>query len=375
VAMPSEWQRLITTEEKDFNQGDSVSYLDTYTHYFYDNPAHMQVTRAVTTNSKGQVVTTATQYPLDFPNPVATDPFTLGVARLQQSHVVNRPVENHVDKVNADGTNQRTTSAFLTYFNAGSPTENAVYRTENTSPITGFAPAAISSSGLSSSPFYTPFIYFDQYDSHGNILQQRKANDLAHSYIWDYASSLLIAEATNASQSDIAYTSFESDGTGNWNLSSSITNNAAITGTKCYSLGNGTISKTGLQIGNTYVVSYWSQNGAYSLSWGTGAVKTGRSVSGWTYYEHTVVATSATLTISGGGNVDELRLYPASAQMTTYSYAPLIGITSQCDAGSRITYYEYDGLGRLQDVKDQDGNILKTYEYQYRVSAANGGQE
>ena len=33
----------------------------------------------------------------------------------------------------------------------------------------------------------------------------------------DYSSSYPIAEATNANQSDIAYTSFESDGTGNWN--------------------------------------------------------------------------------------------------------------------------------------------------------------
>jgi len=367
VSMPSEWQRIVSSDEKDFNQGDSVTFLDTYTQYFYDNPVHKQPTRTVTTNSKGQVITSATQYPLDFPNPTATDAFTLGVAKLQQSHVIDRPVEKHVDKTNADGSQPRTVSAYLSYFNAATPTQRAVYRTENASPITGFSPAAISSSGLTSSPFYQPYIYFDQYDGYGNILQQHKTSDLPHSYIWDYNSSLLVAEATNAIQSDVAYTSFEADGTGNWTIASAITDDStAITGTQSYNLGNGNISKTGLQTGNTYIVSYWSRNGAYAISGATGSVRTGRSVNGWTYYEHTVVASATTVVINGSGNIDELRLYPAGAQMTTYTYSPLIGITSQCDAGSRITYYEYDGLGRLQDIKDQDGNILKTYEYQYQ---------
>src|SRR6185437_7032164 len=57
---------------------------------------------------------------------------------------------------------------------------------------------------------------------------------------------------------------------------------------------------------------------------------------------------------------------PATAQMTTYSYDPLIGITSQTDAGNRISYYEYDGLSRLKRIRDQDYNILKSFDYQYQ---------
>lgn len=52
--------------------------------------------------------------------------------------------------------------------------------------------------------------------------------------------------------------------------------------------------------------------------------------------------------------------------MTTYTYSPLIGITSQCDTGNKITYYEYDGFGRLKDIKNQDGNIIKVYNYYYQ---------
>jgi YD repeat-containing protein len=54
--------------------------------------------------------------------------------------------------------------------------------------------------------------------------------------------------------------------------------------------------------------------------------------------------------------------------MTTYTYDPLVGMTSQCDVANRITYYEYDEMGRLKDVKDQDGNVIKTYDYHYHTN-------
>jgi len=57
--------------------------------------------------------------------------------------------------------------------------------------------------------------------------------------------------------------------------------------------------------------------------------------------------------------------------MTTYTYNPLVGISSQCDVAGRITYYYYDSFGRLSYVKDQDGNVIKTYGYHYTGQAAN----
>src|SRR5690606_23820893 len=44
--------------------------------------------------------------------------------------------------------------------------------------------------------------------------------------------------------------------------------------------------------------------------------------------------------------IDEVRLYPAGAAMTTYTYKPLLGMGSACDADNYITYYEYDAMGR-----------------------------
>jgi hypothetical protein len=63
--------------------------------------------------------------------------------------------------------------------------------------------------------------------------------------------------------------------------------------------------------------------------------------------------------------IDELRLYPVNAQMTTYTFDPLVGRTSVCSPNNTIVYYEYDGFNRLKDIRDMDRNILQLYDYQH----------
>lgn len=55
------------------------------------------------------------------------------------------------------------------------------------------------------------------------------------------------------------------------------------------------------------------------------------------------------------------------AQMTTYTYKPLVGMTSMTDSKGLTTYYDYDGFQRLKLVKDSQGNILRTNDYHYKT--------
>jgi YD repeat-containing protein len=54
------------------------------------------------------------------------------------------------------------------------------------------------------------------------------------------------------------------------------------------------------------------------------------------------------------------------ASISSYTYKPLVGITSQTDAKGMTTYYEYDAFQRLKAIKDQNGNILKQTDYHYK---------
>jgi YD repeat-containing protein len=54
------------------------------------------------------------------------------------------------------------------------------------------------------------------------------------------------------------------------------------------------------------------------------------------------------------------------AMVSTYTYALLIGMTSSTGPDGVTMYYEYDSFGRLQYIKDDDGRILKSYEYHYK---------
>ncbi|SES29635.1 RHS repeat domain-containing protein [Pedobacter rhizosphaerae] len=66
--------------------------------------------------------------------------------------------------------------------------------------------------------------------------------------------------------------------------------------------------------------------------------------------------------------VDQLRNSPLlkNAQITSYTYKPMVGMTSMTDAKGMTTTYEYDAFQRLKNIKDQNGNILKHTDYNYK---------
>ena len=179
----------------------------------------------------------------------------------------------------------------------------------------------------------------------------------------------------NADSASIAYTNFESyqnSGLGNWTYSNAgaTIDPTAPMGSGCYSVsGTNTLSKAGLNIALTYVVSFWAKTGAVvTVTGGTvNSVATGNPKSGWIYYEYSITGTNI-VTIGGSGSIDELRLYPSTAQMNSYTYTPLVGLASKCDTKNDITYFIYDNVGRLIQILDQNQNIIKQVQYNYQNS-------
>lgn len=105
----------------------------------------------------------------------------------------------------------------------------------------------------------------------------------------------------------------------------------------------------------TYTVGFTPPNNrSYTIQW-------------WNYANGTwnLNQQAYTPNMSLTGNIDDIRVFPSDAQMSTYTYAPLTGMTSQTDPQGRTSFYEYDVLGRLKIIRDQNKNILKKYCYTY----------
>jgi YD repeat-containing protein len=65
--------------------------------------------------------------------------------------------------------------------------------------------------------------------------------------------------------------------------------------------------------------------------------------------------------------LDALRISLPDAMVTTYTYKPLVGISTMTDPKGNRIVYTYDSFNRLKEVWDKDNNILSENQYHYRT--------
>jgi YD repeat-containing protein len=70
--------------------------------------------------------------------------------------------------------------------------------------------------------------------------------------------------------------------------------------------------------------------------------------------------------------LNKLRSLP-NCFISTYTYKPFTGMTSETDPDGKTIYYEYDVVGRLVLTRDKDNNILKKYAYNFQGQCTNCG--
>jgi hypothetical protein len=63
--------------------------------------------------------------------------------------------------------------------------------------------------------------------------------------------------------------------------------------------------------------------------------------------------------------LNNLRSSLTGSLVSTFTYKPLVGMTSQTDPKGMTTYYTYDSFNRLSQVLDLNNNILKDYTYHF----------
>lgn len=336
---------------------------------FYDNILHQQVSREVTTDSKGNSTTENTRYAADYLT--GNNNFTgNSILDTMLAHNMKAAaIEKSIAVSGNEGISGTlvTGGEFTTYRalsnNAIVPSQRAVLQISE--PVSNFSLSVISNGQLQKDARYGDVSAIEAYDNYSNVLQYSLRSKGRTAVIWDYGLKVPVAEVTNAVIADVAYTSFEADGKGNWTYAGSpVADITAVTGRRSYLLGNGAVTANGLNAGRYYIVSYWSKSGSAMVNNSSGSA--GATIGDWTYFEHKIQPSMGSITVSGSAQIDELRLFPENALMKTYTCDPHIGITSSCSAQNIITYYEYDAAGRLMFTKDANGNITQSHEYHHK---------
>lgn len=307
-------EKLLSTVQRTY-QGSN--YLETTINNNYQPGYEYNLASKVTTNSKNETVTEKYYY--------STSDAIPDLNSTQQAMLTTLTNNNHLSAV-----------VQKTSFNNSTPVNGTLYQYKDWGNNIIAPELVYAKTGNNA---YESRLHFYNYDNKGNVLSVSKENDSKISYLWGYNQVYPIAQVTNAEATDIFFTSFE-DADGNSSDGDSKTGQKSRTGGYSKALA-------GLTNGS-YTLSYWQKNGT-----------------SWTLQKSDVTVSGNAYTISLSGQVDEVRFYPAAAQMATYTFDPLVGMTTQTDINDNPSYYEYDAFGRLVLIRDKDNNIVKKFCYNY----------
>ncbi len=395
----SNWQYLEKKTEKIYESGTSPQSQTLETTYVYDEQ-DVQVESETVKNSDGLDYKTVYKRPEDYTAAPYPD--------MKTANRLLTVVEEQlwID----DGVDDKLVKSKVTdHYTTDLRWPSNLYALEVSDPIS--SPGEVASDATWGNDFYQIEGYnFSTDGRFREVLQY--GNGLRTSYLWGLDQHHLTAEIVNAGWAQVAYTSFEDEYWGEWDhpggvttaqstfescletltgggslkdqtlLNSCLTTyqnslddvilydfTEAKTGSRSYK-DTDAIVKSSVQSGD-YVVTLWAKGtGNVTVKIGTSAQGSKAVTSEWALYSWDLeLTTSSDIKVELSAttvNIDELRLYPKGARMTTYTYEPGVGISAIGDPNNIFSYFDYDDVGRLKLMLDQDSNILKYIKYKYQ---------
>ncbi|MEM9886640.1 MAG: DUF6443 domain-containing protein, partial [Bacteroidota bacterium] len=407
-----QWHYIKQTSQIVYDE-DGLNPITTITTFDYDDEkANLSdntynIIETEITNSDDIQYITRTQYPLDYEYPANAVGAAIGLKSLIDKHIINAPIESTQYVKLPNRPEQVLSSTVTEYKSSGFPYPDKVWRTEyeRATISSEFTPSYI---GNMASTFFKdddyqchgqslPQLTYNHYDAFGNPTEIQQTHDQSVAMTWSHDGTRMTSITKNASEEAVAFTSFEypGDGTnsdfiedGNWNYQIQ-----GITSGAHYTLNGGFLynpderivyTNTNIPTGK-YIISFWARNAS---SGGQPAdviieKKDGSTITiplislDWREYHQEIDIDSSSdleITIRPDENdsdiiiirLDDLRLHPADAMMTSYAYdADTRLLNGMSDESNRRTTYEYDDLLRLQTVKDFEDNIIQALDYKY----------
>ncbi len=310
----SQWWHPTSTIVRQYDQDNPTQIQQTTTSYQYANADHKQLTLVSVTDSEDNNHITRYAYAEDFVD--ATDPNQFGSNLLRDSDThMHSQVLRQTTEVGGSET-QRVTTTYDDESGHVLPQSTITYP-----------------DGLAAGESITTTY---RYDDIGNVVFQQPQDQQESAFLWGYNRQYPIAQVVNAKETEVFYTGFEED--------TQDVSAEARTGRQSHS---GSYQVT-LPSSGTYRLTYWRKPNGQP----------------WQIETQTI---SASTTIGATNElIDDVRVYPLDALMTSFTYDPLYGRTSTTGPDGMIHYQEYDDLGRLKLTRDHRGRIEQNYIYRYQ---------
>jgi hypothetical protein len=391
---PSEWYFMDSTSTFMYDT-QSSNVISTKTNYAYSNPLHMQITEVLSKNSQGERTSQTFTYPQDYTYSGTLTGTASVMKEMINRHILTPKIEElaqteKTDKfgvafyINGGGVN--------TYkLNNNQIVKDADYRLKLTSPVSesnGFIRSKIANGQFTYDSRYELDNQFTFYDMNQNLVEVKQRNNYyafrcpVNGETW--------AKTTHAIYNETAYSGFENANTPNdftnWSYNNThiVESNAyppvgsMFSGVRAYRFSGASdliTNRVALVPTQKFKISFWGKGAAITVTANpTGAftptavnvpLRTGPTRLGWTYYEG-YFTNAVIIQLQGTGIIDELRLYPQNARMTTYVYKNGVGVMSECNENNQNSFWDYDEFNRLRVGYDQDGFILNKNEYKYQ---------
>lgn len=197
------------------------------------------------------------------------------------------------------------------------------------------------------------------YDQYGHATETVNEDGTYQTVKYNSGNTLVLAVASNARSSEVAYYNFETAGS----------TSQAHTGGRC-ELVSGSKSYNAPSSapihGGNYRVGVWLWSDDPSGISYSGYTHPGDGT--WRYAEGSASA-SGTISFTGNGCIDDLVIAPQYSSVSYFSYDPVTWkVAAMTGPDQRTSYYEYDNAGRLTGVRDQDKNLLQSHDYSYGQS-------
>jgi hypothetical protein len=344
----------------------------TSTHNYTWQPTYPTLLRSESTpRSDGKLLVNYMTYPMEY---VSGTPF---LDNMVSHYMLGAPIER-VSTLQ-DGSAIYITGGLLNRYKAGGlglPDTVFSIRAANPIPLSSFKFSNQLTGVINGT--YQPYgkdnsyiakAFYQTYDSKNNLVQSQNIGEPSSSIIWSYNKDVPIAQISNATIDRVAYTSFETNDQQYWTFTASGRDSSGLakTGKIRYQLGSGSVSTTNTLPAGTYILSLWTQGGKPTFSGISGDVSLVNGESdnhSWNFYMDRITVSGGNhITLTGSNYLDELRLYPQGAHISTVTVTPQVGTSSTASQDDKVNTYEYDPLLRIKTVRDDQYNILKAYTY------------